>query len=105
VGLSLLTDAGVTTIDVATLGGGGYGFVAALAVDPANNWWVGHSFFGEGITLNRGNPWWHLDSRQGLYSDRIRAIAADDRRSVWLIDDAGRVAVYLRTDLIERMSP
>lgn len=79
------------------------GMADALTVDSSGGLWLAHGVFKEGLTWLGADEAGFLTSREGLFGDRPRRIAVDDRRRVWLLADDGRVAVYDRTTLLERL--
>lgn len=53
-----------------------------------------HTFFGNGVTWFDGVFFHNVNSREGLFADRIEATAHDAKERVWLVADDGRAAVY-----------
>ena len=80
------------------------GSISDLAIDSAGILWMAHSIWSthRGLLLAQGARQAHLDSRDGLFEDRIRRVAFDDEGGIWLMAESGRVGVYARQDLFDR---
>jgi len=96
-GMAEITSSGIRVIGSDVFGQ--RAFVATLAQDPQQAWWVGHGSFDPGISRLQHGQLMHATSRNGLFADRIRRIAVDDADRLWLLESGGRVAVYPRAAL------
>lgn len=79
-------------------GDDGVGDASDVSVDRAGYFWIAESLWSSrrGIRiLDRGRTG-RLDARDGLFEDRIRAIAHDGDGGIWMLAEQGRVAVYDR---------
>ncbi len=75
--------------------------VADLSIDAGDYRWLAHSYRERGISIVDRARVGRLDSRIGLFADRIRRIAHDNERGIWLLSENGRVAVHEREVLFE----
>jgi ligand-binding sensor domain-containing protein len=76
-------------------------FVYSLSEDAKGRLWIAHLYWGNGVTVFDGRHFHTVDSRDGLFADRIKASAHDAAGRVWLLADDGRVGVY-EADVFER---
>ncbi len=83
---------------------GARAFATAIAEDAGGHLWLGHGTRAPGITWFDGLAFRALTTREGLFADRIELIGHDGDGRVWLQADDGRVAVYPRARLVERMT-
>lgn len=80
------------------------GWFGGMVVDDAGYRWAAL----EGSTPHRGlaiadsGRLGRLDTRQGLFADRLRRIALDHRGDIWVLAEDGRVAVYARQLLFQK---
>lgn len=100
-GLSLVAGSSIQSFGPAEMGTRSY--VTTVTADRGNFLWLTHGPQAEGLTLAQGGWFRYLSSRDGLFADRIRRVGLDNRTRVWLLADDGRVAVYSRFKLMERM--
>jgi len=84
-------------------GSGRRGYVKSLAIDPAGGTWLVHSHMREGLSYYSESRDGFLTSRDGLFADRLQRVAVDDQQRVWLLADDGRVGVYRRELLLQRL--
>jgi streptogramin lyase len=91
-GLSILDEGGLRTYKGEEMAASH--FVASLSEDAQGRLWITHLYWGNGATLFDGVRSTTLDSRDGLFADRLRASAHDGEGRVWLVADDGRVGVY-----------
>jgi ligand-binding sensor domain-containing protein len=69
-------------------------FVNDLTRDARGRLLIAHLFWGEGLTVLDGGETRRWTSREGLFADRLAAVALDGEGRAWLVDDEGRVGVY-----------
>lgn len=77
-----------------------FDFIDGLSQGPKRIWFVG----------SRGLGWWQpqhaqagwLNTRSGLFADRLEDLALDGQERLWLVDDQKRVAIYQVSDLLAR---
>jgi streptogramin lyase len=91
-GLSILDERGLRTYKREEMTASH--FVESLSEDAKGRLWITHLYWGNGATLFDGVQFNTLDSRDGLFADRLRASAHDGEGRVWLVADDGRVGVY-----------
>lgn len=91
-GVSILDEGGLRTYKREDMAASH--FVSSLSEDSRGRLWITHLCWGNGATLYDGVRFHTLDSRDGLFADRLRASAHDGDGRVWLVADDGRVGVY-----------
>ncbi len=91
-GLSIIDEGGLRTYKGGEMAASH--FVSSLSEDAQGRLWITHLYWGNGATLFDGIRFHTLDSRDGLFADRLRASAHDGEGRVWLVADDGRVGVY-----------
>ena len=76
-------------------------FMYSVSLDDAGSAWFSHQFFGDGITWFDGKSLRSVNSKAGLFDEKINNIAHDRQGRVWLISTAGRVGIYPREHLVK----
>ncbi len=69
-------------------------FIQTIAQDRLDRIWLGHQYFGNGVTWFDGKAFHRTDESHGLFNDRVEVIAHDRARRIWVIATNGRVGVY-----------
>lgn len=69
-------------------------YVQTISQDRQGRIWLGHQYFGNGLTWFDGKNFHHSDQTNGLFNDRVEVIAHDRAQRIWVIATNGRVGVY-----------
>jgi ligand-binding sensor domain-containing protein len=73
------------------------GFIHSLSQDVDGRLWLTHAYWGPGLSWRSAGLFRHLDSRDGLFADRLERVASDGEGRVWILATSGRVGVYRRS--------
>ena len=68
----------------------------SLSQDSQGIIWVGHSYIFPGVTWYDEKGVHNLDSKSGLFTDRIASVFPDGKDRIWLVGANGNVGVYPR---------
>lgn len=75
-------------------------FMASVNAAPDGRLWLSHLYWGAGVSWRAGLIFRNVNSRDGLFADRIKTLAHDGDERVWIIDHSNRVAIYRRDRLV-----
>lgn len=75
-------------------------YIQSITQDDDGRLWFTHAYWGEGVSWQAGLIFRNRNTRDGLFADRLMAVAHDAQQRVWLQASDGRVAIYERGRLM-----
>ncbi len=77
-------------------------YAHAIQLDARERIWLSHLYYGKGISWVEGTTLFRVTEKEGLFSDKIKMIAHDRKKRVWLFSTNGRVGVYPQSFLMKQ---
>lgn len=70
--------------------------IVKLATSAGPVIWIGHSDYG--LSWYNGTSFQNVNSRNGFFTDHIKALALDGEENIWVLARSGQVGIYPRSD-------
>ena len=72
-------------------------FMFSIFEDRLGDLWIGHQFFGIGLTYFDSSSFHSRTTEQGIFSDRIISVSQDALDRIWILASNGSVGIYPRS--------